>query len=144
MDVERQIAIPIVLVTATTALAVGRFAATLIRALLWYGVILLIAAIAVFVFDCLPEVVAGVIGAIVFAVAIYLVQRKFFTKERIARIRLQRGRCLSCDAPLHGDAAFCSTCGSRVGQNCPNCNSPVRLPDPFCWQCGHKLKTDDA
>src|ERR1700731_2914110 len=133
------VAIPVVLVTATTAFAVGRFAATLVRALLWYGVILLITAIAVFVFDCLPEVVAGVTGAIVFAMAIYLVQRKFFTKERIARIRLQRGRCLSCDAPLRHDAAFCSACGSRVGQNCQNCNSPFRLPDPFCWKCGHKL-----
>lgn len=138
------VAIPVLLVTATTAFAVGRFATTLIRALLWYGVILLLTAIGVFVFDCLPEVVAGVTGAIIFVAAIYLVQRKFFTRERIARIRLQRGHCLSCDAPLHGDAAFCSICGSRVGQNCPSCNSPVRLPDPFCWQCGQKLKTNDV
>jgi hypothetical protein len=138
------VAIPVVLVTATTAFAVGRFAATLLRALLWYGVILLITAIAVFVFDCLPEVVAGVSGAIVFAAAIYIVQRKFFTKERIARIRLQRGRCMSCDAPLHGDAAFCSTCGGQVGRNCPSCNSLVRLADPFCWRYGHKLNVNET
>ena len=138
------VAIPVVLVTASTAFAVGRFASTLIRALLWYGVILLITAIGVFVFDCLPEVVAGVTGAIVFAVAIYLVQRKFFTKERIARIRLQRGRCMACDAPIHSDAAFCSSCGSRVGHKCPSCESPVRLPDPFCWKCGQKLNTNEA
>src|SRR6185295_15717352 len=60
------IALPVVLLTATTAFAVGRFGATLVRALLWYGVVLLITAIAVFVFDCLPEVVAGICGAIVF------------------------------------------------------------------------------
>jgi hypothetical protein len=138
------IAIPVVLVTAQTAFAVGRFATTLLRALLWYGVILLITAIAIFVFDCLPEVVSGVSGAIVFAVAIYLVQRKFFTKERIARIRLERGRCLSCDTPLHDDAAFCSACGSRVGQKCSSCDSPVRLCDPFCWKCAQKLNPNVA
>jgi uncharacterized membrane protein YdjX (TVP38/TMEM64 family) len=135
------IAIPVMIVSVTKAFTVGRFAATLIRALLWYGVILLITAIAVFVFDCLPEVVAGITGAIFFAVAIYMVQRKFFTKERVAKIRLQRGRCMTCDVPLHSDAAFCSGCGGRVGQNCPSCASPVRLPDPFCWKCGQKIKT---
>ena len=138
------IAIPVVLVTVRGAFAFSRFVTTLSRALLWYGVILLITAIAVFVFDCLPEVVAGVIGAIVFAVAIYLVQRKFFTKDRMARIRLERGRCMACDAPLHGDAEFCSTCGSRVGRKCSSCASPVRLADPFCWKCGQKIRTNDA
>ncbi len=138
------VAIPVLLVSARTAFAVGRFATTIIRALLWYGVILLLTAIAVFVFDCLPEVVAGISGAVVCAVAIYFVQRKFFTRERIARLRLQRGRCQGCDAPLHGDAAFCSACGRRVGQSCPSCSAPVRLPDPFCWKCGQKITTHDA
>jgi len=133
------IALPVVILTATTAFSVGRFGATILRALLWYGVVLLITAIAVFVFDCLPEVVAGICGAIVFAAAIYFIQRKFFTRERIARIRLQRGRCISCDAPLHSDAEFCSTCGQRVGQSCSSCHSPVRLSETFCWKCGHRL-----
>ena len=133
------VAIPVVIIAARMAFLVGRFATTIIRALLWYGVILLLTAIAVFVFDCLPEVVAGISGAIVFAAAIYFVQRKFFTRERIARLRLQRGRCLTCDAPLHSDAEFCSACGHRVGQNCSSCASPVRLADPFCWKCGQKV-----
>jgi len=135
------IAIPVVLITATRAFTVGRFATTLLRALVWYGVILLITAIAVFVFDCLPEVVAGLIGAVVFAVAIYLVQRKFFTKERVARIRLERGRCVACDTPLHGDAEFCSACGTRVGRKCSSCGSPIRLSDPYCWKCGQSTRT---
>jgi len=132
------VSIPVLFVCAKTAFTAGRFATSIIRALLWYSVILLLSAIAIFVFDCLPEVVAGFSGAFVFAVAIYYVQRKFFTKERIARLRFQKGRCTSCDAPLHSDAGFCSACGYRAGQNCTSCASPIRLADSFCWKCGEK------
>jgi len=138
------IAIPVVLLSARGAFSFGRFGSTMSRALLWYGVILLLSAIVVFVFDCLPEVFAGVIGAIVFAIAIYFVQRRFFTPERIARIRLERGRCVSCDSPLHADAAFCSSCGFRVGQKCSSCDAPLGIADPFCWRCGQTPKSNDA
>ena len=133
------VAIPVVILAARSSFAGGRFAATVIRALLWYGVILLLSAIAVFVFDCLPEVAAGFLGAIVFAAAIYFLQRKFFSSERIRRIRLQGGRCLTCDSPLHSDAGFCSACGSQSGRTCTECASPVRLADAFCWKCGQKV-----
>ena len=120
------VAIPVVIIAARMAFAVGRFATTIIRALLWYGVILLLTAIAVFVFDCLPEVVAGISGAIVFATAIYFVQRKFFTRERIARLRLQRGRCLACDAAQRCRILFCLW-PSRWPEL-----SELRFPSPAC------------
>jgi len=138
------VAIPVVILAARSSFSGGRFAATIIRALLWYGVILLLSAIAVFVFDCLPEVVAGFFGATVFAATIYFVQRKFFAGDRLRRIRLEGGRCLSCDSPLHRDAGFCSACGHRAGRNCPGCASPIRLADAFCWKCGRKVSPEQS
>jgi hypothetical protein len=130
-----------VLVTAKGAFEFGRFGKTINRALLWYGTLLLISTIGIFVFDCLPEVLAGFIGAGVFAVAIYIVQRKFFTKERVTRIRLEKGRCFSCGANLLADSLFCSGCGAEVGHKCQACDSLVRLSDKFCSKCGTAVAT---
>ena len=54
----------------------GRFGHTVNRGFLWYGTLLLISTIAIFVFDCLPEVFAGFIGAGIFIASIYALQKK--------------------------------------------------------------------
>jgi hypothetical protein len=128
-----------VIVTSTFAFRFGRFGRTVSRAFLWYGVLLLISTIAIFVFDCLPEVFAGFIGAAIFIGAIFVVQRKFYTKDRIVRIRLEKGRCFSCGANLYPNSLFCGSCGTEVGKKCLSCGSFVRLKDRFCWNCRQDL-----
>ena len=128
------------LITTTTLTPkFGRFGNTVNRAFLWYGTLLLISTIAIFVFDCLPEVFAGFIGAAVFIVSIYILQRKFFTKERVIRIRSSKGQCPKCGASLQPESFFCSSCGSEVGKKCPNCGGFTKLMDKYCSGCGSSL-----
>jgi len=49
-----------VITTTSFTMKLGRFGNTINRAFLWYGTLLLISTIAIFVFDCLPEVFARV------------------------------------------------------------------------------------
>ncbi len=133
-------AITSVIITTVFSSRFGRFGNTINRALLWYGTLLLISTIAIFVFDCLPEVFAGFIGAGIFVLAIYILQKKFYTRERVAKIRLSKGKCPSCGAPLFPQSFFCSQCGSKVGGNCPKCEGFTRLMDIHCSFCGASLK----
>ncbi|MFQ5965891.1 MAG: zinc ribbon domain-containing protein [Candidatus Scalinduaceae bacterium] len=128
------------LVTTTTLTPkFGRFGNTVNRAFLWYGTLLVISTIAIFVFDCLPEVFAGFIGAGVFIASIYILQRKFFTRERVIKIRLSKGQCPKCGADLQPQSLFCSSCGSEVGKKCPNCEGFTKLMDKHCSNCGSSL-----
>jgi len=86
------LAIASVIVTTRFAFTFGQFGKTINRAFLWYGTLLLISTTAIFIIDCLPEVFAGFIGAGVFAFAIYILQKKYFTKERIIKNRLEKGK----------------------------------------------------
>lgn len=128
-----------VIITATLTPKAGRFGNTVNRAFLWYGTLLLITTIAIFVFDCLPEVVAGFIGAGVFIAAIFILQRRFFTRERVIRIRLSKGQCPKCGANLQPQSFFCSSCGMEVGKKCPNCGVHTKLMDKHCSSCGSSL-----
>jgi len=125
--------------TATLTPRFGRFGNTVNRAFLWYGTILLISTIAIFVFDCLPEVFAGFMGAGIFVAAIYILQRRFFTRERVIRIRLSKGQCPQCGASLQPQSFFCSSCGGEVGRKCRNCAGFARLTDKYCSNCGSPL-----
>ena len=128
------------LVTTTTLVTrLGRFGHTINRAFLWYGTLLLISTIAIFVFDCLPEVFAGFIGAGVFIAAIYILQRRFFTRERVVKIRLNKGQCPKCGVGLPPQSLFCSGCGNEVGRKCPNCQGYTKLSDKYCSNCGSQL-----
>lgn len=128
--------IPSIVLTAGFSFRFGRFGNTVARAFLWYGTILLLSTIAIFVFDCLPEVFAGFAGAGVFVAAIYVLQRRYFTSERVARARLDKGQCPGCGHSLQSEALFCSRCGSGVGGRCPECGGYVRSSDLFCAGCG--------
>ncbi|MBU1628284.1 zinc ribbon domain-containing protein [bacterium] len=132
-------AIPSIIITSFYSPKFGRFGATVNRAFLWYGTLLLISTIAIFVFDCLPEVCAGFIGAAIFITAIYILQKRFFTKDRVIRIRLNKGRCPGCEAILRTDAFFCSNCGREVGKKCPECQGFTRIKDKHCSHCGAQI-----
>jgi predicted RNA-binding Zn-ribbon protein involved in translation (DUF1610 family) len=131
--------LPTVAVTSVYAFEFGRFGKTINRALLWYGTLLLIGTITVFVFDRLPEVVAGFLGAGVFALAIYVVQTRYFTEARTIRSRLEKGRCFSCGVRLRATALFCPACGIEVGVRCAACQAFARRTDKFCSQCRSQL-----
>jgi len=115
----------------------SRFVRTVTRAFLWYGVLLLISTIAAFVFDCLPEVMAGFVGAGLFVAAIYVLQKRFYTRDRIVRMRLEKGKCFSCGYTLHSAAVYCAQCGTQVGKKCPSCGTLLKLHDMFCCNCGN-------
>ena len=128
-----------VIVTTVYSPRFGRFGNTVSRAFLWYGTLLLISTIGIFVFDCLPEIFAGFIGAGIFVFAIYILQKRVFTQERVARVRLRKGECPGCGGPLLPQSFFCSQCGSQVGKKCPGCEGFTRLMDSHCAHCGASL-----
>ncbi len=116
----------------------NRFIQVINRAFLWYGTLLLISTIAIFVFDCLPEVFAGVMGAVIFIAAIYIIQKKHFTKARMISKRIEKGRCFSCDTLLPPNAIYCPHCKEKVGTKCSKCNSYLSINDNYCSACGEK------
>ncbi len=123
--------------TTAFTLGSGRFGYTVSRAFLWYGVLLLISTIAVFVFDCLPEVFAGFVGAGVFIGALYFLQRKFFSPQRVMMSRLSKGQCVKCGSDLQSSALFCASCGNVTGKKCSQCNGYTKVGDKFCSSCGN-------
>ena len=125
-----------VLVTARYAFSFGRFGKTANRAFLWYGTILLVSTIAVFVFDCLPEVAAGFVGAGVFLAAIYFLQKRYFTRERVLRNRMLKNLCFACVTPFNEQATHCQQCGVVLGTRCELCGYLVRISSNFCGGCG--------
>ncbi len=51
------------------------------------------------------------------------------------------GGCLSCAAELPDGAAFCPSCGAKVGEAaCPSCGAELTPGANFCPSCGAKLR----
>ena len=127
------------LVASRFSFEFGRFGRTVSRAFLWYGTLLLLTTISIFVFDCLPEVVAGVFGAAVFVAAIYLVQRRYFTPSRREDERTRRGACFACGEALPPAALFCPMCRAAVGKRCSTCQSVLKRSYSYCPQCSSEV-----
>jgi len=68
-----------IILTLTVGIGEKRFGRIVSRAFLWFGVITLLVSISIFVFDCLPEICAGFLGAGLFIAALYLLQKRLFT-----------------------------------------------------------------
>ena len=121
-----------------SASSTGRFGRTVVRSMLWYGALLLISASGMGAIEYLPEVAAGLFGAGVLIVAVYVLQQRYFTQERILRRRLRNDSCPECGSDLRPEAYFCSQCGYRVGDECPECGGYVALTDAYCATCGEE------
>jgi hypothetical protein len=130
------LSLPAIIGASLSVIKWGRFGQTVCRTLLWYGTILLISTIAIFVFDCLPEVFAGIGGAIIFMAAIYITQKRFFAKNRLKKLRLRKGQCMDCGEKLPEKASFCPFCNAQVGKKCTSCGRHVSLSYKFCPFCG--------
>jgi len=114
----------------------GRFRRSLGRSLLWYGALLLISASGMGAIEYLPEVAAGLFGAGVLIAAVYVLQQRYFTRERIRQRRLLNEHCPQCGSDLRPEAHFCSQCGQRVGDDCPECGGYLGRSDQYCASCG--------
>lgn len=125
-----------VLVALKSITRESRFIYTINRSLLWYGSILLISTIAVFVFDCLPEVAAGVIGALFFAYTIYLLQKKFFSDDRIRESKILKNQCIECGFDKLNSSNFCPNCGCDLKCSCSKCEAMISVTSKYCTECG--------
>lgn len=114
----------------------SRFIYTINRSLLWYGSLLLISTIGIFVFDCLPEIAAGIIGAGVFAYTIYMLQKKFFSEERVTASRIENNQCVECGTDINPMSNFCGHCGNDLKKDCTSCESKISISSKFCTICG--------
>ena len=117
-----------------------RFIYAINRSLLWYGSLLLMSTISIFVFDCLPEVAAGITGALIFTLVIYLLQKKYFNQERILKNRREKGQCPACGSGIHRDDHFCSNCGTEIEHLCHACGGHNLIYNRFCKECGTDLR----
>jgi hypothetical protein len=135
------VAIAAVLVAVLYTSRFGRFGNAINRAFLWFGIILLLGTICAFLFDCLPEVIAGILGAGMFVGSVFILQQRYYTEERIVKLRVHRGDCPGCGCRLSPQAYFCPDCGSGVGQKCPECKGFAKLTDKHCSHCGNSLTT---
>ena len=75
--------------------------------------------------------------------ALYVLQRRYFTQERILQRRLRNDTCPECGSDLRSEAHFCSQCGHRVGCECDECGGYVTRLDMYCATCGVALKKEE-
>lgn len=83
-------------------------------------------------------IIALAVGAALFL--IYLVQKKLFSSERIARIierRISHGDCQQCGKHLPAGSTACPFCGFVQYKQCGNCHNQMHFYGKFCQTCGH-------
>lgn len=69
-------------------------------------------------------------------VAIYLIQKKLFSSQKIMEKRLIKGACYSCGKKLPNLYQNCPFCGKNQLKNCSQCGEPTFIAAPFCIHCG--------
>ncbi len=75
-------------------------------------------------------------------VAIYLIQKKLFSQEKIMEKRLIKGGCYSCGKKLPSKVDVCPYCGTRQKQQCGHCNDETYIAAPYCVSCGKHHSTE--
>ncbi len=68
--------------------------------------------------------------------AIYLIQKKLFSKVRIMQKRLMKGACYACGKNLPQQAFTCPFCGKEQRMQCPVCEKDTYRAGKFCVHCG--------
>ena len=67
---------------------------------------------------------------------IKFLQRFVFNPRVQAKKRIQKQRCIQCNARLHTPDPFCPHCGFNQYQECPHCHQLSYQYAPFCRACG--------
>jgi hypothetical protein len=70
---------------------------------------------------------------------IYLIQKKFFSRERLLEKRLMKGECLECGKFLPKKSEFCPFCSASQMKDCPSCHKSTHIAGTFCKNCGVKI-----
>jgi hypothetical protein len=79
--------------------------------------------------------------------AIYVAQRKLFSRERVLERRIAKGLCQDCGRHLPAGARACPFCGFAQFGRCPACGGSAHVRASHCRECGAALApavTSDA
>ena len=75
--------------------------------------------------------------------AIYLIQKKIFSQERIMQKRLMTGACYACGKKLPRQASTCPFCGKEQRMQCNVCGKDTYRAGRFCIHCGALKSTEE-
>jgi hypothetical protein len=78
-----------------------------------------------------------VVSILVAILLVYLIQKKFFNKQRIYEKRLIAGRCCFCGKKLPPETGHCPFCGKNQMRQCPHCQGDTFLAGICCVNCGN-------
>ena len=77
-----------------------------------------------------------VVSLLVAILLVYLIQKKFFNKQRIYEKRLIAGKCCFCEKKLPPESSHCPFCGKDQMRQCSHCKSDTFLGGGCCVNCG--------
>ncbi|MHC4216288.1 MAG: zinc ribbon domain-containing protein [Planctomycetota bacterium] len=77
-----------------------------------------------------------VVALLVAGLLVYIIQKKFFNKQRIYEKRLIAGKCCLCGKKLPPKSGHCPFCGKSQMRQCPHCQSDTFLGGRCCVNCG--------
>ena len=77
-----------------------------------------------------------VVSLLVAILLVYLIQKKFFNKQRIYEKRLIAGKCCLCGKKLPPKSDHCPFCGKGQMRQCSHCQSDTFLGGGCCINCG--------
>ena len=77
-----------------------------------------------------------VVSLLVAILLVYLIQKKFFNKQRIYEKRLIAGKCCFCGKKLPPESSYCPFCGKNQMRQCSHCQSDTFLGGSSCVNCG--------
>lgn len=72
-------------------------------------------------------------------VAIYVIQKKIFSWEKIVEKRLLKGGCYACGKKLPQHVESCPFCGTEQKKPCPHCKKKTYIAGKFCIHCGQNI-----
>jgi hypothetical protein len=69
--------------------------------------------------------------------AIYVIQKKLFSKDMIMRKRLSKGACYKCGKKLPRQSHhICPFCGTNQDCQCSTCKKDTYIAGEYCMNCG--------
>ena len=77
-----------------------------------------------------------VVSLLVASLLVYLIQKKFFNKQRIYEKRLIAGKCCFCGKKLPLESSHCPFCGKNQMKQCSHCQNDTFLGGSYCVSCG--------
>lgn len=75
-------------------------------------------------------------GIVTTLALIHFMQKKIFSKEKLAQKRIAKGRCQNCAEHLPIGSNACSVCGFMQYRQCSHCNKSTYVFGKYCRECG--------